>query len=84
MFFNNNLERPDVFLDEEIMFKVPPNSELNFAYLRTTGPRKVQRLKKPLARCTGPINLAIGLVKNVIYYHDGLLDFEVDFITGWY
>ena len=39
MFFNNNLERPDVFLDEETIFKVSPNHGLNFTHLRTTGPR---------------------------------------------
>ena len=38
MFFNNNLERPDVFLDEGIMFKVSPNSGLNLTHLRTTRP----------------------------------------------
>ena len=39
MFFNNNLERPDVFLDEGIMFKVSPNPGLSLTHLRTSGPR---------------------------------------------
>ena len=38
MFFNNDLERQDVFLDEGIMFKVSPNPGQNLTHLRTTGP----------------------------------------------
>ena len=41
MFFNNNLEKPDAFLDEGIIFKVLPNPGLNLTHLRTTGPRAV-------------------------------------------
>ena len=43
MFFNNNLENPDAFLDEGIMFKVSPNPGLNLADLRATGPRSKKR-----------------------------------------
>ena len=43
MFFNNNLERPDAFIDERIMFKVSPSSGLNLTHLRTNGPWLVVR-----------------------------------------
>ena len=41
MFFNNNLEKPDVFPDEGTMYKVSPNPGLNLTLLRTTGPSLV-------------------------------------------
>ena len=44
MFFNNNLEKPDAFLDEGIMFKVSPNPGLNLTHLRTTEPRVLNYL----------------------------------------
>ena len=37
-FNNNNLQRPDVFLGEGIMFKVSANPGLNLTHLRTIGP----------------------------------------------
>ena len=37
MFFNNSLERRDVFLDERNMFNASPNSGLNLTHLQTTG-----------------------------------------------
>ena len=43
MFFNNNLENPDAFLDEGIMFKVSSNPGLNLTHLRATGPRSKKR-----------------------------------------
>ena len=39
MLFDNNFERPGVFLDEGIMFKISPNPVLNLTQLRTTGAR---------------------------------------------
>ena len=38
MFFNNNSEKPDAYLDERIMFKVSPSPGLNLTHLRTTWP----------------------------------------------
>ena len=45
MFFSTNLERPDAFIDERIMFKVSPSPGLNLTHLQTTGPRLFFSLK---------------------------------------
>ena len=50
MFFNNNYERPDVFLDEGIMFRVSPNPGLNLTHLRTTGPSWLGMLAENCAK----------------------------------
>ena len=72
MFFNNtNLERPDVLLDEGIMFKVSPNPGLNFLKLafEQPGPGKI------VLACTFKKNKFEDYGKALLYYFGANGDF---------
>ena len=58
MFFNNNLERPDAFPDEGIMFKVLPNPGLNLTRLQTTRPWTIIIIEVMLVFCLPLINVS--------------------------
>ena len=65
MFFNNNLEKPDVFLDEGIMFKVSPNPGLNLT--RAPSNNRAQRFSYIPSLVSGDVNLSKFSKKNPIF-----------------